>query len=84
MCDGRGVSSVITHTYKIRKRIEEKFPNDIYISTRRKKVIVHNATMNPCPYSVSTLQGAGLRDLDISKGFAAMASESPYTPDGLI
>ena len=56
--------------------------------------LVHNATMNLCRYSVATLQGAGLRDLDISKGFAAMvrrkmeltkkASDFPYTPEGLI
>ena len=53
-----------------------------------------NATMNPCRYSVATLQGAVLRDLDISKGFAAMvrrkmeltkkASDFPYTHEGLI
>ena len=75
MCDGRGVSSVITHTYQIRKRIEEEFPNDINFFLSGRNVIVHNVTMNPCHYSVSTLHGAGLRDLDTwsyLKGFAAM------------
>ena len=71
MCDGRGVSSVITHSSQIRKRIEEEFPNDINFFPSGRNVIVHNTTMNPCRYSVATLQGAGLRDLDISKGFAA-------------
>ena len=94
MCDGRGVSSVITHTYQIRKRIEEEFPNDINFFPSGRNVIVQNATMNPRRYSVATLQGAGLRDLDISKVFAAMvrrkmeltkkASDFPYTPEGLI
>ena len=94
MCDGRGVSSVITHSYQIRKRIEEEFPTDINLFPSGRNVIVHNATMNPCRYCVATLQRAGLRDLDISKGFAAMvrrkmeltkkASDFPYTPEGLI
>ena len=34
--------------------------------------IVYNVPTNPCQYSVATLQGAGLRDIDICKGFVAM------------
>ena len=48
MCDGRGVSGIIAHTYQIRKRIEEEFPNDINFFLSCRNVIVHNATMNPC------------------------------------
>ena len=57
-------------------------------------VIVHSAWLNPCSYSVATLIGAGLRDIDLCKGFAAMikrkvstfasSSKLPYTPDALL
>ena len=38
----------------------------------RKYIIVYSALLNPCTYSVATLKGTGLRDIDIARGFALM------------
>lgn len=52
--------------------------------------------MNPCLYSVATLNGFGLRDIDIIKGFASMIkrkalnskkdddAQFPFTPEQLL
>ena len=92
LCDERGVATLITRTNQIRRKIEEKFEDDIGFFPSGKYIIVHSAWLNPCKYSVATLRGAGLRDIDLAKGFAAMfkrktsdlvAAEFPYKPSEL-
>ena len=95
ICNERGITTVISHSYQIRKRLEEEFPEDIGFFNSGRNVIVYCATMNPCQYSVATLQGSGLRDIDLAKGFAAMikrklkcleqkSDDFPFTEDKLI
>ena len=93
MTKERGVSALILRTNQLRKRLEEKFGDDIGFFSSGKHVIVHSAWLNPCQYSVATLKGAGLRDIDLAKGFASMikrknslstAASFPYSIESLI
>ena len=72
LCSTRGIVTLITRTNQLRKRMEDKFGDDLGFFPSGKYVIVYSTWLNPCQYSVSTLMGAGLRYIDIAKGFAAM------------
>lgn len=72
LCDERGIETLITRTNQIRRKIVDRFGDEIGFFPTGKFVIVHSALINPCKYSVATIKGNGLRDIDISTGFAAM------------
>ena len=72
LCNERHISSLITRTNQIRRKIEERFGDDVGFFPSGKYIIVPSAFLTPCTYSVATLKGAGLRDIDIARGFAAM------------
>ena len=94
LCDESGIITLTTRTIQLRRKIEERFPDEIGFCRSGIYVIVHNAWLNPCSYSVATLISAGLRDIDLCKGFAVMikrkvstfasSSKLPYTPDALL
>ena len=58
-----------------------------------RRQIVHPSNLNPCLYAIATLQGAGLRDDDLSKAFGRMVrcklcdreiGEWPVSPEELL
>ncbi len=51
------------------------FGEDIGFYPTGKYVVVHNATVNPCEYSIATLKGHCMRDEDFVKSFASFVRE---------
>ena len=62
----------ISNTRTLRRFLEKKFSQEIGFFPFGKQVIVYSADTNPCQYAVLTLQGAGLRDRDLTKAFATL------------
>ena len=62
-------------TYTLKRKIIERFPNEIDFFPQGKFRIVHASDINPCKYAVNVLQGCGLRDRDIIRSFAALVKK---------
>ena len=71
------------------------FEDEIAFFPCGKYVLVHPVDINPCTYSIATIQGSGLRDGDLTKTFgktirrnleARKPSENkwPLTPEELL
>ena len=96
LCDERAIETTIYYTWQLRKRLETQFIEEIAFFPSGRNIIVHSASTNPCLYSTATLKGSGLRDTDITKGFACMVkrkiskakkcsgNEFPCTPESLL
>ena len=62
---------------------------------QKENVIVHPSDINTCTYSVATMHGSGLRDLDLAKSFGSLVCRKleqkkketdkwPLTPEELL
>ena len=64
--------ALITNTRTLKRKIAERFPDDISYYNKGKCLIVHCSDMNPCKYTVVVLKGKGLRNNDIIRSFGAL------------
>ena len=60
---------IISNTRTLKRRIIDKFSDDISIYPKDKYLIVHSSDVNPCEYVLAILKGKGLKDYDIIKSF---------------
>ena len=64
--------ALITNTRTLKRKIAERFPDDISYYNKGKCLIVHCSDMNPCKYAVVVLKGKGLRNNNIIRSFGAL------------
>ena len=93
LCSENNIEPFITTTRSLRRYLETTFHDDIGFFNKGRHVIVYSTDTNPCQYSVSTLQGTGLRDADLIKAFTNMVHRKienekkeqawPVTPEQL-
>ena len=86
--------TLLSDTRSLKRKLIQEFNDDLGFFPNGHHVIVHGADINPCEFTVATLQGHGLRDNDLIKAFATMlkrkiesrvdAEKWPCTPDELI
>ena len=55
----------ISNIKTLKRRITEKFSDDISFYPKDKYLIVHCSHDNPCEYALAILKGKGLKDYDI-------------------
>ena len=60
-----------TSTKSLKRYLSKKIEDELSFFPSGKFVIVHSSSVNPCEYSIATLQGDGLRDEDFVKSFAS-------------
>ena len=65
-----GIFPLIDNTKELKRRLIEKFDEKIGFFPSGKQLIVFSIEVNPCQYSVATLDGFGL--YDIIRSFARM------------
>ena len=84
---------VISHTHPLKSELLNRFGEWIDFKKVARGQIVFTQNTDPSLYAISTLKGAGLRDLDLTKSFSKMirrklASQEvcdwPISPDDLI
>lgn len=73
--EGNGVNAVVTNTATLRRKLAEEFGEDIGFFPTGRYVIVHSSLMNPCEYSITTLEGHCLNDGDFVRSFANFVKE---------
>jgi hypothetical protein len=56
----------------LKNRLKTDFKEKIGFLPFGRHIIVNSSEMDPCLYSIATLKGFVLRDIDITKAFAAM------------
>ncbi len=64
------IAPVINHTVALKRDLIAEFGEDIAFFPSGKYIIVHASNMNPCQYSIATLQGRCLRDDEFVKSFS--------------
>ena len=64
--------SPIRETRTLRRFLESNFENEVSFYSLGKYIVVCPSDVNPCIYSIATLKGRGLRDLDLVKSFGRM------------
>ena len=85
----------IGETRTLRTFLENNFSDDISFFSKGNYVIVHANDINPCTYSVATMHGFGLPDLDLTKSFGKLVRRKleekkekedqwPLTPEELL
>ena len=74
-----GICPLIDNTKELKRRLIEKFDEKIWFFPSGKQLIVFSIEVNPCQYSVATLDGFGLSDNDIIRSFARMARQKLQT-----
>ncbi|XP_057316865.1 uncharacterized protein LOC130657893 [Hydractinia symbiolongicarpus] len=93
ICEENNLEPAFMHTVSLKRELVKQFGSEIDFFTTGKYVIVHSALMNPCEYSVATLLGHGLRDMDHIRSFANFIKSKvkerepeslPKTPDKMI
>ena len=67
-----GICPLIDNTKELKGRLIEKFDEKIGFFLSVKQLIVFSIEVNPCQYSVVTLNGFGLSDSDVIRSFARM------------
>ena len=70
---------MIDNTKELKRRLIEKFDEKIGFFPSGKQLIVFSIEVNPCQYSVATLDGFGLSDNDIIRSFARMVRRKLQT-----
>ena len=88
---------VISNTRTLKRKITERYPDEISYYPKGKYLIVHCSDMNPCEYAVAVLKEKGLRDNDIIRSFGALIRRKieersqqeedtrwPYKPEELL
>ena len=94
LCNEKNINSNINHSHHLKSKLIDYFPEAFGFYKTGKYVIVFSQSVNPCKYSVETLKGFGLRDLDLTKSFCNMVKRKlseknnnlpkfPYKPDEL-
>ena len=74
-----GICPLIDITKKLKRRLIEKFDEKIGFSPSGKQLIVFSIEVNPCQYSVATLDCFGLSDNDTIRSFARMGRRKLQT-----
>ena len=74
-----GICPLIDNTKELKRRLIEKFDEKIGFFPSGKQLIVFSIEVNPCQYSVATLDGFGLSDNDIIRSFARMVRRKLQT-----
>ena len=67
--DSSLTQSSIKYSYVLKAKLQDIFRDQINFYKAGRQQIVHPSNLNPCMYAMATLQGAGLRDDDLSKAF---------------
>ena len=67
---------IISNTRTLKRRITDKFSDDISFQPKGKYLIVHSSDVNPCWYVLAILKGKELKDYDIIKSFGEIIEES--------
>ena len=62
----------IKYTYELKSKLQDQFGEQISFYKGGRDLVVHPTPINPCMYVVATLNGAGLRDDDLTKASANM------------
>ena len=70
---------MIDNTKELKRRLLEKFDERIGFFPSVKQLIVSSIEVNPCRYSVATLDGFGLSGNDIIRSFARMVRRKLQT-----
>ena len=78
-----GICPLIDNTKELKRRFIEKFDEKIGFFPSVKQSIVFSIEVNPCQYSVATLDGFGLSDNDIIRSFARMVRRKLQTGNQL-
>ena len=63
---------VIKNTTTLKRKILEKYGDDISFFPKGKFLLVHASDMDPCEYAIAALHGYGLRDEDLARSFGNM------------
>ena len=74
-----GICPLIDNTKELKRRLIKKFDEKIGFFPSGKQLIVFSIEVNPCQYSVATLDGFGLSDNDIIRSFARMVRRKLQT-----
>ena len=81
MFEEQAIVPPFTSVKELKRRLIDRFNDNIGFFTSRRQVIAYSPDMNHCKYSVSTLEGFGLRDDDLLKAFGNMITvNSQRTP----
>ena len=70
---------MIDNTKELKRRLLEKFDEKIGFFPSVKQLIVSSIEVNPCQYSVATIDSFDLSDNDIIRSFARMARRKLQT-----
>ncbi len=70
LSEENGIEPVISNTTTLKRKIIEELGDEIGLFPTGRYVVVHNPSINPCTYSVATLQGHCLKDEDFIRSFA--------------
>ena len=63
---------IISNKRTLKRRIIDKFSDDISFYSKDKYLIVHSSGINPSEYVLAILKEKGLKDYDIIKSFGEM------------
>ena len=63
---------VIVNTTTLKRKILEKYGDDISFFPKGKFLLVHASDMNPCEYAIAALHGFGLRDENLPRSYGNM------------
>ena len=62
----------IEHRSSLKRYLVQEYSNDIVFFPSGKNLLVRLVDINPCTYCIAILQGCGLRDTNLTKGFERM------------
>ena len=83
---------IASTTLSLRRIIEKNIPEKISFHLIGKKLMAYSTDINPCIYLAATLEGNGIRDEELTRGFAKMIRKKvakkeqkwPITPEELL
>ena len=75
------VEPAVKYSYELKDNLLERFGADVSCHITGKQVIIHSSSVNPCHYSVATIQGSGLRDEDLTKAFVRLVRRKLNTSE---
>ena len=78
-----GICPLIDNTKELKRRLIKKFDEQNGFFLPGKQLIVFSIEVNPCQYSVATLDGFGSSDNDIIRSFARMVRRKLQTGNQL-
>ena len=63
---------IISNTRTLKRKIIDRFSDNISVYPEEKYLIVHSSNIDPCEYVLAILKGKGLKDYEIIKSFGEM------------